>query len=167
MTRARVSVMARDITGRRQNEQLERDRRQVVEMVARNQPLEAVLIQLGNLVEHQTGRAVRGVVAAKRPNLLGEGLEPAVAVVDVLDEHVLEIMTGAARWFRRPGRRSSVGHYPLQLLGKVQADGRSARAAGCWARRSWRRRGPGQDRRSERSWFFSANSEVLSRRNSG
>ena len=55
-------VMARDITGRRQNEQLERDRRQVVEMVARNQPLEAVLIQLGNLVEHQTGEMRCAVV---------------------------------------------------------------------------------------------------------
>ena len=91
-------AMARDVTARRLNEQLERDRRQVVEMVARNQPLEAILLQLTNLVERQNTEMQCAVVlpatgcvgATKVSNL-------PVPVLAVLDEHVMETMTGAAR----------------------------------------------------------------------
>lgn len=52
----------RDITDRKQAELLERDRNQVLEMVATNQPLSDVLAQLLKMIERQHGGATGAVV---------------------------------------------------------------------------------------------------------
>ncbi len=60
--RTRAVSTFQDVTERRLAEQLERDRRKVLEMVAKDMPLPAVLGQLGATVEGQIGGVTAGVL---------------------------------------------------------------------------------------------------------
>jgi len=81
--------IARDVTGRKQAEILERDRNRVLELVAGNEPIESVLAQLRRLVENQMNgvscsialdRVAGGAVVAPAGN--SEGLSNGAARPD-------------------------------------------------------------------------------------
>ena len=53
-----VLGIARDITWRKRAEEVERGRRQILEMAARHEPLPAVMLRLARLVESQFPQSV-------------------------------------------------------------------------------------------------------------
>ena len=111
---------------------------------------------------------MRGGIAAERPDPSVKVSNLPIAVVDVLDEHVLKIMTGAARVV--PASWQTVPVWDITRYGFWEKTSRLPLSTVCGAagrRRSWRKQAPGQGRRLERSWCSSGNSAVLSRRNSG
>jgi diguanylate cyclase (GGDEF)-like protein/PAS domain S-box-containing protein len=99
-----IVINARDITGRKRAEQLERDRNRVLEMVAAGQPLRAILLELIALVERQRpgfrcllslpggGSVAQSALASGLPDTPGAGASgesPAPAC------HSLPILSGA------------------------------------------------------------------------
>ncbi len=97
-------INARDVTGRKRAEQLERDRNRVLEMVASGQPLRAILLELIALVERQRpgfrcllsmpggGTVAQSALASGLPETpatgtAGDGSAPAC--------HSLPILSGA------------------------------------------------------------------------
>ena len=121
--------IARDISERKRNERLEHHRREALEMVAQNQPLEAVLHRLMEMIEHcypETTACVSLVdehpsprYESQRQEALTQGRQGHVAVpIRAYDGRVL----GALEIYRRQAR-------PLKEAEQVFLDGQAKLAS--------------------------------------
>jgi diguanylate cyclase (GGDEF)-like protein/PAS domain S-box-containing protein len=98
-------VIARDITNRRRMEALERDRLEILEMIATRQPLERILDQVVRMVERQDPDAL-GSVMLLRDNRLYTAASPRlpeafVRSMDGLWTGPTSASCGAAAYWRR------------------------------------------------------------------
>ena len=72
--------IARDISERKRNERLEQHRRETLEMVAQNQPLEAVLHRLVQMIEHYYPETPARIVLVDEMRSAHQGLQHYVGV---------------------------------------------------------------------------------------
>ena len=87
--------VTRDITERKRVEWLERDRRQVLELVAQNQPLAVVLRCLAELIERQC-LGMRACLLLLRDGRLGHAAAPKLAApfLEIMDRCALRLAAG-------------------------------------------------------------------------
>lgn len=123
-----------DITDRRQAEQMERDRRRVLEMVAKDLPLPAVLASLADAVEHQIDGSIAAVMLLNNGNIVVHGPK----IPDAWHEHLraacLSLAAKLSPGARNAGDSSGVTFLQtdelwLQLRPAALKEGLAA----CWA----------------------------------
>ncbi len=92
----RAVATIQDVTERRLAERLERDRRRILEMVARDMPLPAVLDQLASAMEQQVSGSAAAVIVLQDGEVLLHGPELAREWRDELQTRSLRLAAGLA-----------------------------------------------------------------------
>jgi diguanylate cyclase (GGDEF)-like protein/PAS domain S-box-containing protein len=126
--------IGRDVSQRRQVEQLESDRRQVLEMIAQNQPLEATLQRLAELLRRQTTQMVPSILILRDGQIVQMASDLPAPMRQAVDRQAMGLTSALCRLPSAPeGKLATTDIASDPVWESLRAEASAHGLLGCWS----------------------------------